>query len=249
MGTTRHFTYIETFLKVLIISALLCTPVFAGGDEDSARVPINYRPDHQFPDSLKSFSLNLEPSDTVSNFSATIGGMIRFSTNDANTGYGATFGAHWHRFSPLLLRAAADISFYDSERPEIEGFNIFGLQIDMSLLLSPLQTRARPYLGGGLTFYIDHTDEDPRLPPGDFYEEGIVYGSKAKSGFGVHLRGGTDFQISANLRLWLDIKYAFVRPDIVYHWDDPITRTEQTRSVELNMEAPSIALGVTFPIK
>ena len=107
----------------------------------------------------------------------------------------------------------------------------------------------QPYIGGGLSFYGNHTDESPGLPVGDVYEEGINYEDNARTGFGVHLRAGTDFRIAGNVRLWADIKYTFVRPEIEYRWVDPITLAERTEVIELNMETPSISIGVSFPIK
>jgi hypothetical protein len=216
---------------------------------DSVRVSIGDRQEYQFPDSQRTFELSLEPVDSAAAFEFAVGGLVRSSTDDVKTGYGASVWVDYSRFSPLVLRASIDVTWYEAQKPAVQGLDLTGFHIDLSAVFRPFHTRVRPLIGGGLSFYGNHMEDNPGLPVGDVYEEGIYYQNEARTGFGLHIRGGVDVRLTTKTRISMDLKYAFVRPEIEYVWTDQVTQVEKRDIVKLDMQTLSAFLGVSFPIR
>ena len=236
-------------IKAVAVMVLLATGAKADSG-DTVKVSVGGERSFQIGDSARTATLSLEPTDSTSYFDINVGGLVRMETDDVKTGYGVGFGVDYTRLSAVTFRLSVDLTWFESLKPPDRRLDLTNYLIDLGVLLQPSVSRFEPYVGGGLSFYGNHIAKPEDQPlVGDIYEEGMTYDHNAGTGFGGHIRAGGKFRLSGKVKLALDLKYAFIKPKVDYLWVNPISGEPESDEIKLDMEALSVWLGVSFPVR
>lgn len=180
-----------------------------------------------------------------------IGALGKSGNDNAQAGVGFGAFAEFIKWHPITVRFGFTTSWTHTTEGVLPSVPIVTMMPNLDLCVRFSRSDLQPYAGFGLAWVSNHQPTDDRA---DMYLTGVYdplgqYGDiyyDLGSGFSPTVRGGVLAVVARRVKLFVDLAYVPIRPELELTYIEIPGGREFTRGVSYDFETFYLMIGVSF---